>query len=468
MDPYNPTPDQKIGPAQGSWRQRLARLLLGNEESFARQQFVEGVTGSDGLGEAGTGLVDFVPGGQAFAVEEALRAGDPQMAGLAAFPVVGAKAKGAGKALAEAIEGAPFPQYAERYPDIAPPVLQKDPKTGKEFMGKGETPETKVFMKERARIAKQMEKEGFEPYFDPAQRFDVDPSHYPTDHVTLTQNRGKTPKTADQADADASNPGAMERLEAAYLRGRDVPDADRWYFMGQLEKAYIDELGEEAGREAFRQRFAGAMAATTGGADPTGNLLAAHYGNYLATHGQPIPENAHAMPVPVGGRFISGNMRLHGKFGQDGMNIPGDSNPKRYNFANNFLGHADRATIDEQMMGLIQPGGPGAPDPAVYGHFEQPVHALAAKHGISPREFQEVAWAGGKQMKNEAKKGMAHSAEAGVPMIQTVNEAIERTHRLTGMPREEIVRRGLIRAEIPLYSSAGALLGARMMLGDEE
>ena len=31
----------------------------------------------------------------------------------------------------------------------------------------------------------------------------------------------------------------------------------------------------------------------------------------------------------------------------------------------------------------------------------------------------------------------------------------ERTHRLTGMPREEIVRRGLIRSEIPLYGTAG-------------
>lgn len=29
--------------------------------------------------------------------------------------------------------------------------------------------------------------------------------------------------------------------------------------------------------------------------------------------------------------------------------------------------------------------------------------------------------------------------------------AIERTHRLTGMPREDIVRRGLVRGEIPLY-----------------
>jgi hypothetical protein len=41
-------------------------------------------------------------------------------------------------------------------------------------------------------------------------------------------------------------------------------------------------------------------------------------------------------------------------------------------------------------------------------------------------------------------------------MISHVNRSIETTHRLTGMPREEIVRRGLIRKEIPMYGLGGA------------
>jgi hypothetical protein len=45
----------------------------------------------------------------------------------------------------------------------------------------------------------------------------------------------------------------------------------------------------------------------------------------------------------------------------------------------------------------------------------------------------------------------------GQPFIQTVNESIERTHRLTGMPRDEIVRRGIIKGEIPIYGLAGGL-----------
>jgi hypothetical protein len=46
------------------------------------------------------------------------------------------------------------------------------------------------------------------------------------------------------------------------------------------------------------------------------------------------------------------------------------------------------------------------------------------------------------------------------PFISTVNEAIERTHQVTGMPKDEIVRRGLVRSEIPLYGAVGATVGS--------
>jgi hypothetical protein len=53
--------------------------------------------------------------------------------------------------------------------------------------------------------------------------------------------------------------------------------------------------------------------------------------------------------------------------------------------------------------------------------------------------------------------GQASGASPGQPMISVVNDAIERTHRLTGMPREEIVQRGIIKKEIPIYGlTAGA------------
>lgn len=54
------------------------------------------------------------------------------------------------------------------------------------------------------------------------------------------------------------------------------------------------------------------------------------------------------------------------------------------------------------------------------------------------------------------------------PMINQVNDAIERTHRLTGMPREEIVRRGIIRNEIPVYGLGGAAAGLPMLLSPSD
>jgi len=53
----------------------------------------------------------------------------------------------------------------------------------------------------------------------------------------------------------------------------------------------------------------------------------------------------------------------------------------------------------------------------------------------------------------ENKKGREFTYEG--PMIGHVNDTIERTHRLIGMPRSEVFRRGVIRQEIPLYGVAG-------------
>ena len=52
--------------------------------------------------------------------------------------------------------------------------------------------------------------------------------------------------------------------------------------------------------------------------------------------------------------------------------------------------------------------------------------------------------------------GVLSPQARGKPMISHINRSIETTHRLTGMPREEIVRRGLVRSEIPLYGVGGA------------
>jgi hypothetical protein len=66
---------------------------------------------------------------------------------------------------------------------------------------------------------------------------------------------------------------------------------------------------------------------------------------------------------------------------------------------------------------------------AADGLYEKVLHEEAAKAGVPLQNFQDVGWAGFKNGKDKENAG-------GEPMIHTVNEAIERTHRLPGMPKD--------------------------------
>ncbi len=342
-----------------------------------------------------------------------------------------------------------FGQYAEEYPPVGPPVLAIDPKTKKEFWSKELTPEAVAFQKVRKKIADDMEKSGYQPYFDVAQRQHVDPANYPPNVDTTTI----IPKKQATIDKHLENIGAdeaRERLRAAYQRGTELPNTKDWYAMKQLEDEFIKELGPEAGRKAFQDRIATSMAATTGGADPTSNWMMAHYGNYLRATGQPYPEAAHQMPFPIGGRYASGNMAMHKKiFDAGGFPALGEANPKRHNFAQNFTGNRGAATMDEQMTSGMTPK-VMMPPPGTYGLYERVLGEEAAKVGVQPQNYQDVGWSGFKNLKDP-------SYTAGQPFIQTINESIERTHRLTGMPKDEILRRGIIKSEIPMYAVMGAV-----------
>jgi hypothetical protein len=141
------------------------------------------------------------------------------------------------------------------------------------------------------------------------------------------------------------------------------------------------------------------------------------------------------MPFPVGGRFVTGNMGQYDKMIRQGEGVT-PANPKRYNFSGAFQGNKNANTLDEQMM---SPYNLGMPPAGAYGHFQKPVNELAASKGVDPRAFQDVTWAGLKGVE-------------GKPMIEIINEAIERTARLTGQTPEEVVKYALVRGERPLYA----------------
>ncbi|HMH96295.1 MAG TPA: hypothetical protein VK577_06915, partial [Bradyrhizobium sp.] len=357
--------------------------------------------------------------------------------------------------------GAKYPQYAEQYPPVGPPQLmdkatgkplpakgkaaQKLVDQGKAYWGKQLTPEAQAFQKDRGSIQKELETKGYDPFFPPEERSHVDPANYPTPLDMTKDALPAKQATVDKYHAMFSTPEATERLQKAFDVGRAIPGADNWYAMRQLEQQYIKHLGPEEGRKRFADEFAHTMAATTGGADPTSNLLLAHYVQWAQKNHGAIPEASHELPFPIGGRYVSGNIDQFRKMPEGGFT---ENNPKRHDFAHAFLGHANKATMDEQMSGGLVPGMQKPPGDS-YGVAAQVVHDLAAKNGVHPRDFQDVAWAGLKKLKTE-EAGKKFSYKG--PMITDVNDAIERTHRLTGMPRNEVVKRGLVKKEIPLYA----------------
>ena len=117
------------------------------------------------------------------------------------------------------------------------------------------------------------------------------------------------------------------------------------------------------------------MASWTGGMDPTANLRAATFENFMNFKKSGLPEAANQYPYPIGGRFLSTNVKQAQKLRNQGGLIDPKTNPKRFNFSTNFLGAGDRSTMDEQMSRIAFGG--NVPAPGTYGLSEKPVHKLA-------------------------------------------------------------------------------------------
>ena len=148
---------------------------------------------------------------------------------------------------------------------------------------------------------------------------------------------------------------------------------------------------------------------------------------------------------------------MYKKFANKGIDT---ADPKRFNFQNNFLGVKSSATVDKQMSQLFDPK-LQMPQGDSYGAYEEVIINLAKKYKVDPREFQEVAWAGAKK----AREGARYPGSR--PMIEEVNQAIERTSRVTGLTPKQVLTEGIIKSKIPIYGAVG-LLGANAMMPNDD
>ena len=337
-------------------------------------------------------------------------------------------------------------EMGQRYPEVGEPVPTIDKKRGTTYLAKGPSDEGVALANERARVVAEMKDEGYTPFFTPEDRYYVNPADYQLTGNTLDIKPAKQ-ATIDKYEAMANDPDALARLLAAYERGAEYPGAKQWYAMGQLEDQFKQGLGVEQGQNMFKQRFADAMAATTGGMDPDANFRLAHYMNYLKQADAPTPQEPYELPYPIGGgRYgIMPNIAQYERLINQGAGLSPE-NPKRFNFSGDFLGHLDKATLDEQMMTAFDPK-LASPPANSYGIYEGALAKLARQLGVAPAEAQDVMWAGIKLPKDPSYRPR--------PMIDIINDAIERTSRLTGTSPDEVVQEGIVKAKRPIYADGG-------------
>ena len=362
--------------------------------------------------------------------------------------------------------------FATRYPKAGEfTEMAKDRGGTGTYRSKEYTAEETRLLAARNKVMEDM-KQGYTPYFDPAQRYDVDYQQYlrlfgqPENTADLTKKiiKGEPPQL---------NMGALDQ---AYTTGAALPDAEGFYKMGQLEREFINRYGPDEGRRQYVAKFSTPMAATTAGVTPTQNLMLAMYGNFMREAGKPLPAvkgEAYNIPYPIGGGKYgpTGNLQQYQKAAEAG-GFDYTVNPKRYDFDWAFRGRRDAPVIDEQMMkGMTgEPQGAEAAKGG-YGYYSKPVSERAGAFNVDPIQYQEVGWAGLKNQSDIAaaiKRGAtperaAEQAFQGQPMIQDVNDQIERTSRLLQIPPAEVVRRGLVESKLPTYALPFGFLGAGAM-----
>jgi hypothetical protein len=365
---------------------------------------------------------------------------------------------------------APFPQFAERYPDIGPPTMKLktgESEGGATYPAKTLTPEAQQVAKARLKIQEEMDREGYQPFFDPSQRFPAAWEQQPGPHVDTAMAVAKRQETLEKHLKTIGAEETLANLRKGYSRGLDLADSQAFYHMGQVEQKMMQDMGAEAGRKHFRDTIATGMAATTSGQTPASNLMMTHYLNYLRKTGQPFPTEAHQTPVGVGGERTMPNIRAYQELFSDPRGpyeALGLENPKRTDFAQAQMGNPNAFTIDEQMgHGMIQKD---VPAKGTYGLVTNVGRQEAARMGEEPARVQDVGWAGFKKLLEDAqraKKGLRPYGPGegyqGQPEIAVINDQIERQHRLTGMPRQKIWERLYLNNEIPAYAVGGLTLG---------
>jgi hypothetical protein len=245
-------------------------------------------------------------------------------------------------------------------------------------------------------------------------------------------------------------PENAERLEQIALDGAERGGRE-WYNLDPLRKAFIEELGDEEGAQAFN-KYVDYVAATSPRSNVATNIRRGSHFYQLDRNGQQVGGLSNA-DMPKGYGHIAHTTHDHKlrEIEENGGLLP-MSGPKVSSFAENLKGNQSPMTIDTHNYSAVrnEPDVKKSPTNTQYKYLEDFQGEIAEKLDMTPAQFQASVWIAGDT-------GVADAR----PFIDVFDDVLKRTAEKNGVTRDQALK-DFINGKAPLFGLAALMSGLQL------
>lgn len=238
-------------------------------------------------------------------------------------------------------------------------------------------------------------------------------------------------------------PENAKRLEETAKRGMDQGGME-WYNLEPLRYAFVEQLGEKQGNEAFG-RYIDYTAATSPRSTVASNIRRGSHFYNLDRNGQQVGGLANS-DMPKGYGHIAHTTHDHKlrEIEENGGLLP-IKGPKVSSFAENLKGNQTPMTIDTHNFSAVRndPKNKVSPTNTQYKYLEEFESEIADKMGITPAQMQASVWIAGDT-------GVADAR----PFMAVFDDVVTNTAERNGVSKSQALR-DFIGGKAPLYGLAG-------------